>query len=448
VSTGISTVHKLLESSTDICPFIDNLKGQIWSWANDIYDFPRSLTGTGVRQTLSYFSSILPNLTSHSVPSGYKAYDWSVPDEWHLRRGWIKNMRGELIISYPDNPLSILGYSEPIHKIITRDELLQHVISKETLPSATPYATSYYERTWGFCIPYDLLQTINDNYYEVYIDSDLFPGVLDYADLIIPGALTDEILFSTYICHPAMANNEISGPVVQLALASCVSMIPSPRYTYRFVFVPETLGSLVYLSKNLNQLQDNVRAGYILTCLGDSGNFSYIPSRHGNTLSDRVAKKLLSDFDSNAKFYTWLDRGSDERQYCSPNIDLPVCSVTRSKYGEYKEYHTSFDNLTFINPESLFSSLLFYLNIILAHENNGFFKCTTLGEPQLSKYNLYPTLSTGKVHCDSQDLLDLISLCDGTVDLLEISTVLSIPMNRIYKLVNQLLSVNLLTPIS
>jgi aminopeptidase-like protein len=265
-------------------------------------------------------------------------------------------------------------------------------------------------------------QQLREQKYHVVIKSVLKPGVLNYAELIIPGKKSQEVFISTYICHPSMANNELSGPVVTTQLAKYIQENSDRNYTYRIVFIPETIGSITYLSKNSEQLKKNVIAGFNVSCIGDDRCYSYLPSRDGNTLSDRVAIAALNRIDNNFKRYTWLDRGSDERQYCAPGIDLPIATIMRSKYGKYPEYHTSLDDLVnVVTPSGLeggFNALRGALDII---ESNLYPKVEVLCEPQLGKRGLYPTLSTKESGKQVRAMMNLITYSDGSKSLFEIS---------------------------
>ena len=307
-------------------------------WATDLFPICRSITGPGVRDTLEYLKKILPSLELHSVPSGSEAMDWVVPDEWHIRDAWISNEHGEKVVDFKKNNLHVLGYSEPVNLLIELSDLQDHLYSLPDQPDAIPYVTSYYKRRWGFCLSHHQREQLQPGKYRVVIDSEIYPGVLNYGELVLPGESKEEVFLSTYVCHPSMANNELSGPVVTAALAQWLTQLPSLKYTYRIVFIPETIGSLVYLSHNLNWLKKHVIAGFNITCVGDERTYSYLPSRAGDTLSDKVAQHVLYHTDPDFISYTWLDRGSDERQYCAPgfanfnNYAKQVWNVSRVPY--------------------------------------------------------------------------------------------------------------------
>lgn len=361
-----------------------------------LFPINRSITGQGVEESLEIIKTLLPALRILKIPSGTQCFDWVVPEEWHARNAFLEDDSGERIFDFKENNLHLVGYSTPIDTILPLEELQEHLYSLEELPDAIPYVTSYYKKRWGFCLSDRQRKALKPGNYHAVIDSSFKKGSLTYGELIIPGDKEQEVLLSTYICHPSLANDNLSGPVVLTFLAEWLSSLPSRKYTYRIVYTPETIGAISYLHKNLEQLKKRVIAGFIFTCLGDERTWSYLPSRNGNTLSDRVAKYVLNKFVPTYTTYSFLDRGSDERQYCSPGVDLPIASIMRSKYGTYPEYHTSLDNLGFVTDEGLNQSLELYKNVIGIIEKNATYKTTCLCEPQLGKRGLYPTISTKK----------------------------------------------------
>jgi aminopeptidase-like protein len=318
------------------------------------------------------------------------------------------------------------------------DELEEHLYSLPEQSDAIPYITSYYQRRWGFCLTHNQRQQLKPGRYRAVVDADLKPGVLNYGELIIPGDSDREVLLSTYVCHPSMANNELSGPVVTTAIAQWLQSLPRRRYTYRVVFIPETIGSLVYLSRHLEHLKRQVIAGFNVTCIGDERCFSYLPSRKGNMLSDRVAKHVLHHIDPEYKRYSWLDRGSDERQYCAPGIDLPIASIMRSKYGAYPEYHTSLDDLNLVTPAGLEGGYWALRRALEVIESNVVPAPTVLGEPQLGKRGLYPNISMKGSTSSTKILMDLLTYCDGERTLLEIAELIGQPTWELLPLLDQL----------
>jgi aminopeptidase-like protein len=412
--------------------------------ARELFPISRSLTGPGVRETLEVLSGHLPGLTVHAVPSGTRAFDWIVPDEWTIRDAYITDENGNRVVDFRKNNLHVVGYSTPVDQWLSLEELDRHLHSLPDLPHAIPYVTSYYSRRWGFCLTHGQRASLSSGRYRAVIDADLRPGVLNYAELVLPGRSEQEVFVSTYVCHPSMANNELSGPVVTTALARWLAGLPHRRFTYRFVFIPETIGSIVYLSRHLDHLKQHVVAGFNVTCIGDERCYSYVPSRAGDTLADRAALHVLKHIDPGFRRYTWLDRGSDERQYCAPGVDLPIASIMRSKYVEYPEYHTSLDDLGFVTAAGLqggFDALRQAIEVI---ENDRRVRTTVLGEPQLGKRGLYPTLGTKESGRQARSMMNLISYADGTRTLLEIAELTGDPHSRLVSMLPPLVEAGLI----
>lgn len=394
---------------------------EMHSWASDLFPICRSITGNGVRETLGYLQKRLPELTIHEVPSGTQAFDWTVPDEWNVTEAYIENEAGHRIVDIEKHNLHILGYSEPVDLWLDRQELDDHLYSLPERPDDIPYVTSYYTRRWGFCLAHNQREALPDGRYHVVIRSTLEPGSLTYGELILPGREESEVLLSTYVCHPSMANNELSGPVVTTALARWLSDLPERRHTYRILFLTETIGSIVYLSRHLTEMQQRMIAGFVVTCVGDERDYSMVPSRLGGTLADRVATHVLDNCVDTYTAYSFCDRGSDERQYCSPNVDLPVVSVMRSRYATYPEYHTSADDLSLVTPKGLAGGYRVLQNCLTLLEHNGYYKMDVNCEPQLGKRGLYPTVSDTNTNDVVKDMMNVIAYCDGQRDLIELS---------------------------
>jgi aminopeptidase-like protein len=410
-----------------------------------LFPICRSITGEGTRQTLQVLAEHVPELQMCAVPSGTQCFDWTVPDEWNISEGFIESSDGERIVDFANSNLHVVGYSTPVDERMELDQLEPHLHSFPDQPNAIPYITSYYARRWGFCLTHKQRTALPSGRYHVVIRSELKRGVLNYGEVVLPGATDDEIFLSTYICHPSMANNELSGPVVATALALYLRSKAKRRYTYRIIFVPETIGSVTYISRNLDQLKSRVIAGFNITCVGDERTYSYLPSRRGDTLADQAAKHVLRHICQDYRAYTWLDRGSDERQYCAPGVDLPVCSIMRSKYGEYPEYHTSLDDLEFVTPAGLGGAFAAIRGAIDAIEENRRPRAAVLCEPQLGKRGLYPTLSTKETKEQVRTMMDLISYADGTRTLLDIADLTDQPMARIVSLSEMLEREGLIT---
>jgi aminopeptidase-like protein len=421
-----------------------NVGEKMLSLAKELFPINRSLSGDGVRETLNILKRENKELQIHSIKSGTKVFDWEVPDEWNCKEAYIITPDGKKICDYNKNNLHLVQYSTPFEGEMSLEELNKHLYSLPHLPDAIPYVTSYYNRKWGFCISENERKKLKKGKYKVVIKSELKKGVINYADLIIPGKSKKEIMFSTYICHPSMANNELSGPVLATYLAKYVKNMDN-YYTYRFVFAPETIGSLIYLSKNLNHLKEKVIAGFILTCVGDERNYSYLASRYGNTLADKIALNILENEIKEFKKYSYLIRGSDERQYCAPGIDLPICSVMRTKYAQYSEYHTSLDNFDVVTAKGLEGAYNLYIKMIEVLENNFKFNVTVLGEPQLGKRGLYPKECTPTTDYSLAFLYrNFLAYADGSNDLIDIANILGVSAYRLVDIARLFLKENLI----
>lgn len=408
------------------------------SFLQRLFPICRSITGNGVRQTLSILKEELPGLQIHEVPSGSQVFDWTVPDEWNITEARLTGPDGEVIADFSRCNLHVVGYSEPVDLMLSLEDLQEHLYSRPDLPEAIPYVTSYYARRWGFCLKHSVREKLKPGMYHAVIRSTLAPGHLTYGELVLPGHSEKEVFLSTYVCHPSMANNELSGPVVAMALARWLQTAPR-RYTYRFVFVPETIGSITYLSKNYQQLRERVVAGFNLTCLGDDRAYSYLPSRKGNTLADKAALHVLQHFAPDFVRYTFHDRGSDERQYCSPGIDLPLCSVMRTKYHVFPEYHTSLDDCSLVTEQGLQGGFEIMRKVLAAIEENVTYQCKVLCEPQLGKRGLYPTLSTRYSCTEQVDLMmDLLAYADGSMSLLDEAEIVGADVFRCSDVMRQL----------
>lgn len=416
------------------------LKGaEMYSWAKDLFPICRSITGQGVRDTLQYFNFLLPALKIFEVKSGTKVFDWEVPDEWSITEAYIADESGNKVIDFENNNLHVIGYSEAVDEWLDLNKLQERLYSLPEQPDAIPYITSYYKKTWGFCISHNERELLKSGMYHVVIKSKLKPGVLNYGELLIPGKSEKEIFLSSYVCHPSMANNELSGPVVLVALAQWLQDHKFLNYSYRFIFIPETIGSITYLNKHLDLLKRKVIAGFNVSCVGDERCYSYVSSRSGESLADRTAQHVLKNMDIDYKTYSWLHRGSDERQYCAPGVDLPVVGFSRSKYGEYPEYHTSLDNLDLISSKGLAGSYLALMRMIEVVECDVIYRTTVLCEPQLGKRGLYPSLSKKGSTLNIKPMMNFISYCDGKKSVLEIADIISEPVWDLASLIEQLL---------
>ena len=414
-----------------------------------LYPICRSITGPGLRETLAILSEVIP-LEVHEVPSGTRAFDWVVPDEWTIRDAYVKNEAGDRIIDFRNHNLHIVNYSIPFEGTLSIDELKPHLFSLPDKPDCIPYCTSYYEKQWGFCLAdRKLKQLLAGEYgrkFKVKIDSTLEPGSLTYAELIIPGRSDTEVFFWSYVCHPSMANHELSGPTMTTYLAkNILERKGDHHHTYRFVFAPETIGAIVYASRNLEQLQRNVIAGYVVTCVGLDREFSYLKTRMGNSLPDRVALHALEYSNVEYRTFDFLSRGSDERQFNAPGIDLPVGSLMRTRYSDFPEYHNSSDNLDFLDIAGVKSSYEMYLQCIDILESNRTYQATKLGEPQLGRYGLRSSL-TGKEDLSTYErrISNVLAYSDGNSDLIHIAEHLGCPMWELISTIEQLVKSGLL----
>lgn len=426
-------------------------RGQaMYDLATKIFPYCRSITGEGVRQTLADLKEYIaadggPQLQICEVKCGTKVFDWTVPKEWVIRDAYIEDEEGNRIVDMKVNNLHVMGYSTPVDQWVELEELKQYLYTLEEMPDAIPYVTSYYKERFGFCMSENQKNALKPGKYHMVIDSEMIDGVLNYAEVIIPGETEKEIFFSTYFCHPSMANNECSGPVFLSELIRQIAAMKNRKYTYRCIFVPETIGSIAYMAtgNHLQEMQKNIIAGFNLSCVGDDRDYSMVETHYADTLADKVLKNVLS-FREKKSIYTYLDRGSDERQYNSPGAGLPVVCFCRTKFGEFPEYHTSKDDLTLISPKGLQGSLDVMMEVIQALENNDYYKINVIGDPQLGKRGLYPEVS--KLGCWDAvlSLTNFIAYADGRNDLIDISNIIGVPVKEIMTFLNNLLENQLL----
>ena len=412
-----------------------------------LFPITRSLTGNGVKETLDIIQKEFPKLKIKKFKSGTKVFDWNIPEEWNVRDAYVIDKYNNKIIDFKKNNLHLVGYSIPIKKNITKKELFKNLYFLKNQPKAIPYITSYYKRRWGFCISYNEYKILDKRYslndkFKVVINSNLNKkGNLNYGELILKGKSKKEILISTYICHPSMANNELSGPIVSMGLINYFKNKKLNK-TLRFVFIPETIGSISYLSKNLKYLKENVIGGYNLSCIGDERQHSCMFSKYQNSPSDEAvieAYKLLKI--KNYKVYPFLKRGSDERQYNSPGIDLKISSIFRTKYGEYPEYHTSLDNFNLVTLKGCVGGFNVARKSIEILLERIYPKCKIMCEPQMGKRGLYPTLSTKNENKLTISYMDFLQYADGTNSLEKISNLIKLELNSV-KRINSILSKN------
>jgi len=410
-----------------------------------LFPICRSITGNGARETFRILQSEIPGIPfeMHEVPTGTQILDWKVPKEWNINDAYIRTPGGDIICEFRKNNLHVLHYSVPVDKTVSLAELKEHITTLPEQPDLIPYASSYYEERWGFCMAYNDLIKLEEGEYHVYIDSELKDGSLTYGEILLPGDRDEEIFFSSYTCHPSMANNECSGPSLIIELARYLNSLPKRRFSYRLVLAPETIGAITYISKNLPHLQSHVRAAFNLTCVGDDRTYSIVHSRYADTLADRVLTNVLRFHYPEYKDYDYTKRGSDERQYQAPGVDVPMVAFCRSKFHIFPEYHTSADNLDFISPGGLQGSFDVMKKVINALEYNRNFKVTTLGEPQLGRRGLVPTMSDKTTYQQTLPLKDLIAYADGTNDLIDISNRINVPIDRLIPLIDKLVECRL-----
>lgn len=418
---------------------------KIYSWAKDLFPFHRSITGIGLRKTLKYLKNEFSEMKIHNVKTGYKAFDWQVPKEWKIHEAYISDLNGKKIVDYKKSNLHVVGYSSSVNKVLDYKNLQKHLFSLPYQPSAIPYLTSYYKKMWGFCLSEKQRKKFNKKKkYKVFINANHFDGKLNYGEIYLKGKSKQEILLSTNVCHPSLANNELSGPVIALAIAKYIKKL-NRNFSYRIVFVPETIGALVFLKRNKKNLK-KIKAGFVLSCIGDNRNYSVVNSRYANTYADKVAEFNYTYNNIKFKKFSYLSRGSDERQYCSPNFNLPVCTILRTRFGDYPEYHTSLDNLKLISPKGLENSYKMMKSLIQIIENNKKFVATKLGEPFLHKYNLKQGVSgfNRPLKKETKIISDILAYSDGSNDLINISKIIRRDFDKIVMISKKLSQLKLI----
>ncbi|MBR6158798.1 MAG: DUF4910 domain-containing protein, partial [Lachnospiraceae bacterium] len=424
-------------------PYLEDGK-EMFALAAELFPICRSITGDGVRKTFEILRRYMPDMKLFEVASGTKVFDWTIPDEWNIRDAYIEDEAGNRIVDMKVNNLHVMGYSVPVDEWMELSELKEHIFTLKDQPDWIPYCTSYYKERWGFCMSEKQLQALPEGRYHAYIDSTLAPGSLTYGELLIPGESREEIFFSSYICHPSMANNECSGPVVMTKLAQYISGMKNRRYSYRLVLVPETIGAITYISRNLEVMKKNIIAGFNVTCVGDDRAYSIVHSRYANTLADRVLMNVLSGQDPDFCEYSYLERGSDERQYQAPGVDIPLVCFCRTKYHIFPEYHTSADNLDIISPDGLAGSLDVLIKCIEALENDHKYRIKCLCEPQLGRRGLMPTMSNKESYKDTLILKDISAYADGTNDIFELSDHIGHPVADMLPTIKKMVDAGLL----
>ena len=417
---------------------------------NKLFPICRSITGSGIRKTLKIIKREFPKLKIKKVKSRTKVFDWEVPSEWNIDEAYILDKNKKKIIDFKNNNLHVVGYSNPFNKIISKKKLLKHLHSLPSKPNAIPYITSYYKNYWGFCLSNNQLTSIRKNYndgdnFKVVLKSKLNKdGYLNYGELVIRGKSKQEILISTYICHPSMANNELSGPIVSMSLIKYFMKRKKLNKTLRFLFIPETIGSITYLSKNLESLKQKVIGGYNLSCIGDEKTHSCMFSKYGKSLSDQALVEAYNSLKIKFKKYSFLERGSDERQYNSPGIDLPIASIFRSKYGTYSEYHTSLDDFKIVTLKGLKGGFIVSKKAIEKLCEYIIPKNLIMCEPKMDKRGLYPKISSVETKDKVNNYMSFLQYSDGTNNLKNISKLINLSFNETKKIFKMLKSKKLI----
>jgi aminopeptidase-like protein len=387
---------------------------------SELYPVCRSLTGNGVRQTLRTLQEQYIPLVIHEVPTGTRVFDWTVPKEWNIRSASVDNRRGERVIDFARSNLHVLGYSVPIRQRMRLEQLKPHLFTTPDYPDWIPYRTSYYTENWGFCLSHNQMLSLEEGEYDVVIDSSLEEGSLTYGEFLVPGQTDDEVLISTHICHPSLCNDNLSGIAVATLLARHLSRL-SPRYSYRFVFVPGTIGPITWLSRN-EANTSRIKHGLVVVCVGDPGRFTYKKSRRGNAEVDRAVIRALGDAGVAHEVIEFSPYGYDERQYCSPGFNLPVGVLSRTPHGRFPQYHTSADDLAFVRPESLGESFAMYLRVFdILESNRKYLNTNPKGEPQLGRRGLYGAIG-GQQDRSAREtaMLWVLNMADGDHSLLDI----------------------------
>lgn len=427
----------MFKKSLEISPEIEMIP-----FIAELFPICRSITGNGLRETLTKIQSLIP-LKIIEIPTGTKVLDWEIPKEWNIRDAYIKNSSGEKIVDFQKLNLHVLNYSTPINKKISLKELLPHLFSIPEQPGLVPYRTSYYKENWGFCMSHNQLMGLKEEEYEIYIDSDLSSGSLTYGEFYIKGQVEDEVLISTHICHPSLCNDNLSGIAVCTSLAQALSKA-NPYYSYRFIFVPGTIGAIAWLAQNEPKLE-RIKFGLVTSLLGIDSIFTYKRSRRSDTKIDRIVEHILSKL-PDSKIIDFIPYGYDERQFCSPGFNLPVGNLCRIPFAQYPEYHTSADNLEFISPKALKDSLGVFVNIVQHIEAERYFiNLFPKGEPQLGKRGLYDSIGG---HNDSKTLqmafLWVLNYSDGLHSLTDISIRSGITLNLIVEAAEMLIDKGLI----
>ncbi|WP_068492864.1 DUF4910 domain-containing protein [Paramagnetospirillum marisnigri] len=425
---------------------------EVEGWLRRLWPIMRSITGAGQRLTHDMLAELVP-FDHWDIPSGTRILDWEVPREWVFRRATLEDPAGRRILDAAEHTLHLVNYSQPFQGSLDLAELQPHLHSLPDRPWAIPYVTSYYAPHWGFCLSDEMRAGLAEGRYGVTIDTEMIDGVMRVSDCVLPPSPGEEdggeVLFSSYSCHPSMANNELSGPLVLAFLYRALAALPRRRMTYRFVLGPENVGSIAYLSRHGEHLRQRLRAGYVLTNIGDRQPLSLKKSQRGDTLAERAAIQAFTDRDIPHRLLDFDPRGADERNYCSPGYNFPVCALMRSYFQQNPAYHTSDDNLDFVTAESIIAAVEACVDICRVIEANRIWRNTApFGEPFFSRHDLAPTLSTPGVSADRQLLARrwLLNQCDGSRDILAIAQRCHMPVALLAEQAAILAQAGLLAP--
>jgi aminopeptidase-like protein len=424
---------------------LDDVGSKMFRFIEELFPICRSITGNGLRETLDRIGKRIP-LKIHEVPTGTQVFDWTIPREWNIRDAYVADPTGRRVVNFRDNNLHVVSYSIPVDARMPLSELREHIHTLPEQPDLIPYRTSYYSEAWGFCMQHNRLQQLPEGEYEVRIDSSLEPGSLTYGECYVPGETDFEVLISCHCCHPSIANDNLSGIAVATQLAEHLQGL-SLRHSYRFLFIPGTIGSITWLALNEHRLQE-IRCGLVVTCVGDPGHPTYKRSRQGEAVIDRTAGHVLRHSGRPHEVIDFSPYGYDERQYCSPGFDLAVGCLMRTPSGQYPEYHTSADDLRFVKEEHLVDSLSLYLDVLDVLENDGFYvNLNPKGEPQLGRRGLYPSVGAQGPGQQLMARLWVLNLSDGRNSLLDIAERAGVPFADVKEATQVLLDSGLLEPL-
>jgi aminopeptidase-like protein len=423
---------------------VESAGSEMFELIRELFPICRSITGDGLRRSLARLGDVIP-LVTHEVATGTQVFDWTIPKEWNIRDAYIKDAAGRRVIDFQQNNLHVVNYSAPVNARMSLSELRSRLHSLPDHPDWIPYRTTYYTESWGFCLSHRQLESFADTEYEVVIDSTLEDGALTYGECVLPGESEDEFLISVHICHPSLCNDNLSGVAVATTLARILAPI-SHRYTYRFLFIPGTIGPIAWLFRNQATTQ-RVKHGLVLACVGDRGNINYKRSRRLTADIDRAVEHVLRTKGDPSEVRDFSPYGYDERQYCSPGFNLPVGGFRRTPHGEYPEYHTSADNLEFVSAAHLADSLGTLLEVIdLVESDLPFINLSPMGEPQLGRRGLLPSVGGKAAKADQLALLWVLNLSDGSNSVLDIAERSGLSFDQIRSAIEALTGCGLLAP--